>query len=485
MKPASGGLRLLTTDATVVGSAHSFVKPPEAGVFYFGPVPKDTSLVVRFPFTTEHDHGMVSAKLEVTYTTDDGESFYFAKAMSIPIALALNVNVQDVFKHEALFSRFSVSTATRSPLRLYASELLESDLFESSSGTPPSSAVQIFAKQPATLSYKVKRKAGGKAGKGTGKTMCLKLHYNQLDLEIEELLRLTLSKTLGQSPLALYKRAIEGILVSHIRAGLHAPDLERAALLSEVSTAFLRGIQWKDHFRGIGIVPGSKDDAGVAVSAFMDDWLKAHPRVPIPSSSISEKASITIPVEIPSVSVVHTADIRLQKPLPGPLPDHASGTPTVVVGQVLSATLHLKWTRIWDTTTTRAEDREFSYEISAPGESWLLGGRRKGHFTIPSDSPTTSSTPGTEAEIPLMLIPQREGWLPYPSVEIREISAGGEVVEPQAQTFETDFRNLGETIRVIGGRKGVTVRLDASGAGGGPLVLEGPRMRAADERIVA
>lgn len=314
--------------------------------------------------------------------------------------------------------------------------------------------------------------------------MCLKLHYNQLDSEIEELLRLTLSKTLEQSPLTLYKRAIEGILVNHIRAGLHAPDLERAALLNEVSTAFLRGIQWKDHFRGIGIVPGSKDDAGLAVSAFMDDWLKAHPRVPIPSSSVSEKASITIPVEIPSVSVVHTADIRLQKPLPSPLPDHASGTPTVVVGQVLSATLYLKWTRIWDTTTTRAEDKEFSYEISAPGESWLLGGRRKGHFIIPSDSPTASSTPETEAEIPLTLIPQREGWLPYPSVEIREISPSGEVVELQAQTFETDFKNLGETIRVIGGRKEVTVSLDASGAGGGPLVLEGPRMRAADERIV-
>ena len=479
VKPATGGLRLLTTDATFVGSEDSFAKPSEAGAFYLGPVPAGTSRTLRFPFTVEQDMGVVAAKLEVTYNTDAGESFYLAKSSSIPIALALNVNVQ-----ESLFSRFSVSTATRSPLRLYESELLESELFESSFGTPPSSTVIVFAKQPATLLYRIKRKADGKPGKAPGKTMYLKLHYNQLDSEIEQLLRLTLAKSLEGSPLTPYKRVIEAILVDHVRGALQGHDLERAALLSEVSTSFLSEIRWKDHLRGAGMVPGSKDDVGAAVSAFFNDWLTSHPRVTIPASSVTEKASILIPVEIPSVSVVHTADIHLEKPLPAPLTDKAGGTPTVVIGQVLSATLRLKWTRIWDTDAARTEDKEFSYEISAPGEAWLLGGRRRGHFVIPGGGPT-SSTPETEAEIPLMLIPQREGWLPYPSVEIKEISADGEVVESHAQTFEVDYRNLGETVRVIGGRKGVTVSLDASGPGGGPLMLEGARMRPGDERMVA
>ena len=38
-----------------------------------------------------------------------------------------------------------------------------------------------------------------------------------------------------------------------------------------------------------------------------------------------------------------------------------------------------------------------------------------------------SSSPINEADIPLVLIPLREGYLPYPSVEVRE--TGGSVAE--------------------------------------------------------
>ena len=38
--------------------------------------------------------------------------------------------------------------------------------------------------------------------------------------------------------------------------------------------------------------------------------------------------------------------------------------------------------------------------------------------------------------------------------------------------FESDLRNMGETIRVVADRTRVTLSLDASGPGGGPLVLD-------------
>jgi len=47
--------------------------------------------------------------------------------------------------------------------------------------------------------------------------------------------------------------------------------------------------------------------------------------------------------------------------------------------------------------------------------------------------------------------------------------AGG---QESTQACEVDFRNLGETVRVISERRSVTVSLDASGPGGGPLVFE-------------
>lgn len=432
---------------------------------------------------------MLSAKLEVTYQTSDAEakpetdSYFFAKSESIPVALSVGVNVQDVFKHNHLFSRFSVSTASNSPLRLFNTELLESELFESSTGQAPDRTVMVFPKQPATLLYKIRRKPGAKPSKGTGRTMYLKLHYSQLDMEIEALMNLTISKALESSDLSPLRGDIVQIVEDHIKASLEPHHLERAALLGEIPTSVLDAIPWSSHYKNLGSIQGSGEDVATAVAGFFKEWLQDHPRLNIPEASVTSVSSILIPVEVPSVSVVHSANIRLSDSTSSLLGSKFGVTPAVTVGQVLSATLDLKWTRVWDTDGTSAtEDQEFSYEISAPSESWLLGGRRKGHFIIPS-SPK-SSTPETEASIPLILIPQREGYLSYPSVDIKEIGDNGEPILDSTQT-EVDIRNIGETIRVVGGRKGVTVSLDASGPGGGPLMVEGSRIVADGGRIIA
>lgn len=116
-----------------------------------------------------------------------------------------------------------------------------------------------------------------------------------------------------------------------------------------------------------------------------------------------------------------------------------------------------------------------------------------------------SSSPINEADIPLVLIPLREGWLPYPAVEVREINSrvrsgsdagvdgGGSYEGPGGVRgggllvghCETDYRNLGETVRVVADRGRVTVSLDASGPGGGPLVLESERVLVGDAVRIA
>jgi hypothetical protein len=101
-----------------------------------------------------------------------------------------------------------------------------------------------------------------------------------------------------------------------------------------------------------------------------------------------------------------------------------------------------------------------------------------------------------------VLIPLREGYLPYPSVEVRESSpetngneshghghGQGQGRKSPAVVMghcETDYRNLGETVRVVADRRRVTVSLDASGAGGGPLVLDSERVSGREiGRVVA
>ncbi|KAK1753352.1 trafficking protein particle complex subunit 10 [Echria macrotheca] len=511
IKSATGGLRLLMSEATVPGPIQPS-KQFEGGVFTFGDIPPNTSVRIRFPFTIEHDLLNVAVKADVFYSTDKG-SFGFSHTSSVPITLALGVNVQDVFKHDALFSRFSVSSASASPLRLFRSELLESEMFESFFGTPPSHPIVIFPKQPASLLYKVRRKPGVKPTTKKKQTLHLKLYYSVVQEEIEALFVEGISEQLDEAGLREYSKLVSSRVLHFVRGGLSANDLERAALLGELGTQFLSDVNWEKQFPGLGLMMPSTSNtpSGTAIRNCIDSWLKNNAKVllsPNLDGAGMAPISIVIPVDITPITIVHTADIRLQEPIAsvtGAVTSSATGYPTVCTNQVLPATLHLKWTRIWDTTApeparagpgavsavpvvARSQDLEFGYEITAPSDTWLLGGRRKGHFVI-SAMPDAdgedglTSTPDTEADIPLLLIPLREGWLPYPSVEIREVQAnngleGGDMGRGHGHGehhCETDYRNLGETVHVIADRGKVTLSLDASGPGGGPLVLESDR----------
>ncbi|OPB47019.1 TRAPP complex component [Trichoderma guizhouense] len=493
VKPATGGLRFLTTEAAFVDSSMEFAKPPEAGVFHFDAIAADTVVTIRFPYSVEQDVGDIFAKIEATYVTEADETYHLAKSLAVHVALALGVNVQDVFKHQALFSRFNVSTASSSPLRLYKSELLSSDLFDSVFGVPPGNPVFIFPKQPASLLFKVKRIPGVKPMPKGGRTLYLKLDYTLLEVEMEELVKQSLIEGLETTPLKQYSKYVVATIWQELKAKLQPRDLEQATLLGELAITNLKDIAWEKHFGGIGGAPGVGENAAEGLSAFVRTWQKTNSRLAIPKDGVIDPSSILIPVEIPALPVLHTADIRLQSLIPSPVVGSAGGgLPTVCTNQMLPATLHLKWTRIWDTDSSVRSDQEFSYEVTAPADTWLLGGRRKGHFVIPgpsasSPAQTMTSTPETEAEIPLILIPLREGWLPYPLVEIREVvnaEVDGGQGQATAQGCEVDLRNLGETVRVVGDRSGMTVSLDASGPGGGPLVFESERLAGFKGKII-
>lgn len=498
VKPATGGLRFLTTEATILDSLAEFAKTPEAGVFCFDTIAANTVVTVRFPYSIEQDVADVVAKIEATYVTEADDTFRLAKSLSVPVSLAVGVNVQDVFKHQALFSRFNISTASAGPLRLYKSELQSSELFESTSGVAPANPVVIFNKQPASLLFKVKRKEGAKPSKKGGRTMYLKLDYSLLQVEMEQLMRLSLTTAFEASPLTQYSKLVISTVWSEFKSKLVPRDFEQATMKGEMTTESLKGVAWEKHFAGIGGAPGASEHATEELSRLLRTWQKDNSRLVIPSSGTVDQSSILIPVEIPALPVLHTADIHLQSLIPSPVPSNAGGgLPTVCTNQMLPATLHLKWTRIWDNDSSVRDDQEFSYEVTAPADTWLLGGRRKGHFVIPgpsvsSPAETMTSTPETEAEIPLIMIPLREGWLPYPLIEVREVvnadgdssggPGGGQAT--MAPGCEVDLRNLGETVRVVGDRSGMTVSLDASGPGGGPLVFESERLAGFKGKIV-
>ena len=102
---------------------------------------------------------------------------------------------------------------------------------------------------------------------------------------------------------------------------------------------------------------------------------------------------VTIPVEVPRVQAVHTADFFLLDNDDMPLKDNT----TVMVGQAIAAKLRIRHTRAWDTDEvispvtsekTRPVDSadagaalSFVYEIHVKNDLWLVGGRRRAQFS--------------------------------------------------------------------------------------------------------
>ena len=488
VRAATAGLRLQTSEVTVVTGKLELSRKSEAGVVRFGAMESGSIARLRMPFNLEHEVNDISIKLEVSYTTDKGD-FFFSTTPTMSIMLPLGVNVQDVFKHKALFSKFTISSAASSPLRLLSSHLEKSDIFEAQCGLSFTRPVVVFPRQPASILYKIKRSAPRSSlQKGAKASLSLVLRYICLDEEINSAISKALRKSLIGTPFHEYTRLIIPTVLAELRSRMSSYDVEKTAILSEVSTSILSSVRWIDHFSGLGRV--GEQEIATLLAEKLRSWLHETPNIsllPLNSdeTTITLSRSIIIPVDVPSVKVVHTADLVLSDTSSIP-----SSTAVAASNQPISAFLHIKWTRIWDTDSPSNNDPplthalEFVYEVSGSTDTWLIGGKRKGHFKIPRDQEQSKQ----KLTFPVVLVPLREGFLPFPNVEIKAAPIGrllnsgpGSTDDGTARatqpvvTCETDFKNTGETIRVISDARKTTVSLDASGPQGGAWLLETER----------
>ena len=496
VRAATAGLRLQTSEVTLIKGELELSRKSEAGVVRFGAMKAGSTAKLRMPFNLEREVNDISMKFEISYTTEKGD-FSYVSTPTMSIMLPLGVNVQDVFKHKALFSKFTISSATSQPLRLLSSQLEKSDLFETHCGFAFDRPVVVFPRQPASLLYKITRRASRSASrKGAKTSLSLVLHYICLEEEIDNAVTHALQQTLKDTLLHPYTRLVIYTVRDELRGRLSAYDLEKTAILSEFSTSILSTVRWSDHFAGLGRTNESQD-----IATLLEDklrtWLQESPNIPllpltIDEDTISNSRSIIIPVDVPSVTVVHTADLILSDTSSVP-----SDTAVAASNQPISACLNIKWTRNWDTETRSenndVQDLEFVYEVSGSTDTWLIGGKRKGHFQVPKDQQQHKET----LSFPVVLIPLREGFLPFPNVEIKsapvarllrsgagspEVSANSAI--PAVVTCETDYKNAGETIRVISDARKTTVSLDASGPQGGAWLLETERRSAGTGGVV-
>jgi hypothetical protein len=464
LKSASAGLRLHTADAEIIESNHSQLDTSQAGMLKLGAVDAGLELKVRVPYSTERSLDGLTIKLEANYQTSQG-TFSYLRTSVIAAALPLDVDVNDIFKSQALFSRFSIRTTNTIPLQITNIQVEESPAY-GVRALPCPLPMTVFDKQPASLTYKITRKdaEGSKLDKKEA-ALALTVEYVRSDEAIFEKLGDVLEKAVANSPFAALRRLLVQTLLNRAKSYAPAQQLEQAVLLNEFQVPSYEATGWGKIFASL--TPDKRQG--------LDEWLQEWHSVSLfisqaaynlltfvqnnhkllldepVAATLSRK--IRLSVEVPTVDVLHTVTL------------HLDSKKASIIGRPMPAVLTIKHTRRWAAAELASDTPlAFAYTIDAPSDGpWLVAGPKRSRFGYKTDD--------EETKISLVLVPLKPGMHLLPSVDIQPVNTstgnsdssgpsrmlgsrqnGAPAEEETTQPLvscETDYRNSGETVLVV------------------------------------
>ena len=491
VRPATAGLRLRSAEAELVEGDMKITANNESGNIEFSQFGSRSFVRFRIPYTVEENHPTLSARAEVTYETEHGR-FSYSSVHNVVSALPISVNVQDIFKDEALFSRFTISPAMMVPLRILGCRIPSSDVYQVESNIREKVAWDVFPKQPASLLYKIQPRKDRIASPGAKGSLRLTVEFTCIDDECLDSVEKIFRADIEASEFRRHTSLLTSHVVDAFRTQLSTSDMEVVALTREVGTLAYEDVRWENLF---GALKGPTDD----LRKWLVDWHHKHPTITLPLQQPTiPSRRIVIPVDIPEIQVVQTAELRL-----GPLADAQPTITHAAVGQMIAAELRLRHTRRWCSPEHQehvGSALEFAYELHTNPELWLVGGRRRGNFLACEGETTTFA---------VMLLPQKAGHLLLPGLEIKAfvpVSSTSTVVTTPSTTAattpaanitatagsgnagaplqrrqiacEVDYRNHGETVQVLPDLRKTTVSLSTSGGsqnGGGSWLVDSER----------
>ncbi|KAL2813674.1 trafficking protein particle complex subunit 10 [Aspergillus granulosus] len=478
VRPATAGLRLRIAEAEVVEGDIEINANTESGNIELNGLGRNSVVRFRIPYTVEEHPATLSARAEVTYETEQGR-FSYSSSHNVVSALPISVNVQDVFKQSILFSRFTVSPATMIPLWISKCSIPSSDVYRVQSNVGEAVAMRVFPKQSASLLYKIQPREDSVASPGARRSLRLSVDFTCIDDECFDVVEQTFKASISASEFAPYTTLLTSYIVEAYRSQLSTSNIEVIGLVREIEALPYAAVRWD-------VLLSALKEPMDGLRAWLKEWHDNHRILTLPEQPSIRQRHIIIPVDIPEIQVVHTAELRLTN-----LPEQ---TPHAVVGQPITAELRLSHTRRWcspDQRENAGGPLEFSYELHANPELWMVGGRRRGNFTA-NDGETTTFA--------VMLLPQKSGHLLLPGLEIRSFvppapstvqspstttggppvavaaaAAGAPGLQRRPIPCEVDYRNHGETVLVLPDLRGTTVSLSMSGGHGGAWLIDSER----------
>ena len=291
LRAASAGLRLETTEAVYEYERESEKIPvgghmaknttsvdtqkDHPGTIRFKEIEAGRLFSIRIPYSLEHDLNELTVKIQISYNTEAG-SFTYACDCTFDIALPLSVNVQDIFKQHALFSRFTIGPVSSTPLRLHSCRVDGNSCFDVLSLSPPSTDVIVFAKQHYSLISKIGKKKSVRSGasllsKPFQRLLHLEIEYHCLDQEIYAELEASLLEHLERHALQKFSLVLGAVLRAALRPGqVIGAKLEASCLLGQFSKGSFIDYGWG------GILSGFGPNDSQKLELMLKEWHKVY-----------------------------------------------------------------------------------------------------------------------------------------------------------------------------------------------------------------
>ncbi|KAI7522811.1 hypothetical protein KC331_g19042, partial [Hortaea werneckii] len=420
LRPTSAGLRLHLADVEG-GKARN-------GQLVFGSLGQHANATIEVPYTVEQATPDISLRFEAQYHTPKG-TFTLSQAVTLRHRLPFDVEVDDMFRLDTLFSTFAVCSTGGAPIMLLDANLHDSSVYEVESPPSVGLPMMVFDQAPANLLYKIRRKASTAAqARRKDAPLALIMRYIASHNLIIAALKEDFTQHLHDRELVGLSRLLVPLLIERCKQ-LPKSMFEIAAILGQVSVPSYEDFGWAE------IVSLLPDAVQPELSDALRTWHQQASQFKIDfTGPISDEVQgqITIPVEVPTIDFVHSVGLALHESEH----DQPHKIQTLRAGKPLQAAVSIRSNDRWSSRSVFGSSKssdghnpDFTMEIQADPDTWLVGGQRRLHFR-----PSREQASNFE----ITLIPIRPGIHLLPSVDIRpapEVKGEGH----NAQTAQSSF----------------------------------------------
>jgi hypothetical protein len=425
VQPASAGLRLAVHESRSATSL-TVRQEQETQVIEFDKLQPGKSVSVDIPFSVEvAATSSIVVKCEVEYHV--GEQVYrLFETCNIDILLPVSVNVQDIYRESSYFSKFLIRPATLVPIVLRSCRLEEATGINIATASIFQNPQVVFPQHPANWTVKIDQEEVPQ-----WQRLVLNVCYQRLDEVLLGVLMKDFTSMLEDMGHSQASRFLGMHLARTVKNSWTEQDLEVAGLMKELEVWKMQDIDWPSALRALG------RNARGTVKEVIEHWHSKTTAIPVDLKEAPVRV-LKLPVDLPPRPLVVQTGLTILQ-----------GLSTVAVGQPLICKLTFKLGT--DRATAKREEEELSYELFAPSEAWLIGGRKKGVLKSESE----------EGGQQIVLFAQRTGALLLPMIDVKYRRRGDDKTTTAGGWFDCPIEvhntTLSKSIRVVSNLRSTTI----------------------------